>query len=72
MTDHMKCSFASEVSKATMGKEKTMRMVIDYIHRNPIRRKLVDQPSEWKWSSWHAYEGEMSNAPPQSNVNVWS
>lgn len=29
---------------------------IDYIHRNPIRRGLVDEATHWKWSSsrWYA------------------
>ena len=26
-----------------------------YMHRNPVKRKLVEQPDEWKWSSFRAY-----------------
>ena len=29
---------------------------IDYIHQNPVRRGLCDNPSEWPWSSARAYE----------------
>ena len=31
---------------------------IDYIHRNPLRRGLVDDATHWKWSSarWYASE----------------
>jgi len=25
--------------------------MIDYIHMNPVRRGLIETPSEWKWSS---------------------
>jgi putative transposase len=26
-----------------------------YIHRNPVTRELVAEPSEWQWSSYQAY-----------------
>jgi len=26
-----------------------------YIHRNPVRRGLVERPEEWKWSSYRHY-----------------
>src|SRR6476661_6295071 len=26
-----------------------------YIHRNPVKRGLVEQPEQWKWSSFRAY-----------------
>src|SRR6266498_3325097 len=26
-----------------------------YMHRNPVKRGLVDSPEEWKWSSFRAY-----------------
>ena len=25
---------------------------LDYMHNNPVTRKLVDQPGDWPWSSW--------------------
>jgi putative transposase len=28
---------------------------IHYIHRNPVRRGLVDCPEDWKWSSFRFY-----------------
>jgi putative transposase len=28
---------------------------LKYIHRNPVRRKLVVQPEDWKWSSYRHY-----------------
>ena len=30
---------------------RTLLNAIDYIHRNPVRRGLVEQANEWKWSS---------------------
>ena len=36
------------------GKEKRVEK-IRYIHRNPVRRKLVEKPEDWKWSSFRAY-----------------
>ena len=26
-----------------------------YIHRNPVKRGLVEKPEQWKWSSFRAY-----------------
>jgi len=28
---------------------------VKYIHRNPVRRELVDRPAEWAWSSFLNY-----------------
>jgi len=29
---------------------------VDYIHFNPVRRGLVDEPQQWKWSSYRHYD----------------
>ena len=29
---------------------------LDYMHRNPIRRGLVERPEQWRWSSYRFYE----------------
>jgi len=26
-----------------------------YIHRNPVERRLVDEPDQWVWSSFRSY-----------------
>ncbi len=31
---------------------------IEYCHMNPVRRGLVDHPSEWSWSSYNWCRGE--------------
>ena len=36
---------------------KKFREKMDYMHRNPVDRKLVDHPRDWPWSSWLQYEG---------------
>ncbi len=33
-----------------------IRGKIRYIHLNPVRRKLVDSPEKWQWSSWRVWE----------------
>src|SRR4051812_46977756 len=30
---------------------RTLGLMIDYIHLNPVRKRLVNDPLEWKWSS---------------------
>jgi putative transposase len=34
--------------------------IIDYIHANPVRRGLVEQPTDWMWSSARFWAGEAS------------
>jgi putative transposase len=31
--------------------------LLRYIHRNPVKAKMVDQPEDYRWSSHHAYLG---------------
>jgi hypothetical protein len=33
-----------------------VREKLDYMHANPVKRKLVEHPRDWKWSSWSHYE----------------
>ncbi len=28
---------------------------LDYMHGNPVKRKLVEHPKDWPWSSWSFY-----------------
>ena len=30
---------------------------VEYIHMNPVRRGLVNEPEQWKWSSFPEYAG---------------
>jgi len=34
---------------------KKLREKLDYMHRNPVQRKLVTHPKDWPWSSWRFY-----------------
>ena len=35
--------------------EKKLREKLEYIHANPVERRLVLHPKEWPWSSWGHY-----------------
>ena len=35
--------------------EKARSEVIRYIHRNPVKRRLVEKPEDWPWSSFRHY-----------------
>lgn len=35
----------------------TVQEKIEYCHNNPVKRGLVSEPSEWKWSSYNWYQG---------------
>ncbi len=42
-----------------------------YIHRNPVKRGLVEKPEQWKWSSFRAYlYGE--TGPVRVNFQKWA
>lgn len=34
---------------------RVMQTKIEYIHANPVRHGLVDDPANWLWSSWRNY-----------------
>ncbi len=36
--------------------EKTLHAKLDYMHRNPITRRLVERADQWIWSSYRHYE----------------
>ena len=37
---------------------------IDYIHRNPVERKLCRKPADWRWSSARYYETDGQDVDP--------
>jgi putative transposase len=44
--------------------EKKVREKLEYMHANPITRKLVEHPKDWPWSSWSFYaKGEAGLVP---------
>ena len=34
---------------------------LNYMHANPLLRKLIKHPREWPWSSWGFYFGKQRN-----------
>lgn len=61
------CSYAlwKEQARALPLPTKAMlNQKIDYIHANPLRRGLVELPSEWPHSSWNWYESRVRVALP--------
>ena len=41
-----------------------------YIHRNSVKRKLVDNPEDWKWSSFRHYA--MAEIGPVEIESQWT
>ncbi len=39
-------------------KPETLRSCVDYIHANPVRRGLVESPTDWPWSSARQFAGQ--------------
>ena len=44
---------------------KTLEAVLEYIHLNPVRRKLCESASAWPWSSAWYYQDE---SPPHDGL----
>jgi len=34
---------------------------LNYMHKNPVRRGLVEHPGDWHWSSFRAYENNVED-----------
>mgnify|MGYP003630057723 CR=1 FL=1 len=55
-----------------LSSQKAVEASIHYFHLNPVRKKLVDQCHDWKWSSasWYESEGQIidSNLPVISGL----
>ena len=41
--------------------EKKIQEKLDYMHNNPVERRLVEKPGDWPWSSWRFYYMEDSS-----------
>jgi putative transposase len=39
-----------------LWKPEALWSVVDYLHRNPVRRGLCERPTDWRWSSVRWYE----------------
>jgi putative transposase len=37
--------------------EKKLKEKLEYMHANPVQRKLVEHAKDWPWSSWANYAG---------------
>jgi putative transposase len=48
---------------------RTLSFMIDYVHNNPVRRGLVGQASDWKWSSAGWAEGCPKNILAPDEIN---
>ncbi|QDU40597.1 Transposase IS200 like protein [Maioricimonas rarisocia] len=54
-------------------KASTLSTVIDYIHANPVRRRLAERPWEWRWSSAaHFYGVGVSPLQPDPVPPDWT
>ncbi len=43
---------------------------VEYIHWNPVRRRLVSSPGEWPWSSYADYAGREGEARRQQILRI--
>ena len=43
-----------------------------YMHRNPVKRGLVDEPEQWAWSSFRDYLYGETGKVPVNDISVMS
>jgi REP element-mobilizing transposase RayT len=48
--------------------EKKRIAKLRYMHRNPVARRLVDEPDQWEWSSFRYYA---YGKPGPARINDW-
>ncbi|HEY2882824.1 MAG TPA: hypothetical protein VGJ15_10330 [Pirellulales bacterium] len=46
-----------------IAERNTLLKMIDYIHLNPVRKRLVESARDWRWSSARWHEGLVDEAP---------
>jgi putative transposase len=51
---------------------KKLQEKLEYIHANPIHRKLVTHPRDWPWSSWTFYAGGEGLTKIDLLKNTWT
>jgi putative transposase len=56
-----------------IAQPQTLQSMIEYTHQNPVRRGLVERPSDWTWSSAGWYErGATSGLIPDRIPPEWA
>jgi putative transposase len=54
--------------------ESAVMAAIQYIHENPVRRGLCQEPAEWRWSSARHYRNDdagTADSPPMIHGPTW-
>ena len=51
--------------------EEELRKKLEYTHKNPITRGLVDRAEQWQWSSYRYYELDDSSILKMDWDGVW-
>ncbi|MFQ5412898.1 MAG: transposase [Phycisphaerae bacterium] len=51
--------------------ERTLHAKLDYMHKNPIKRGLVERAEQWVWSSYRYYECEDGSVIPMDWDGSW-
>jgi len=47
--------WAAAVLRLQRGTTKKRIEKLRYMHRNPVKRRLVELPEQWRWSSYRFY-----------------
>ncbi len=54
-----------------IDRHKTLLEKLDYCHKNPVTRGLVDHPEDWRWSSYRFYELDDRTVLPMDWDGRW-
>ena len=51
----LRCTSGKAFLRFNVWTERKCAEKLRYIHRNPVKRGLVESPELWRWSSYRAY-----------------
>ncbi len=54
-----------------IDRQKTLLEKIDYCHKNPVTRGLVESPADWPWRSYRYYELDDSSVLKMDWDGAW-
>ncbi|SYZ73789.1 conserved hypothetical protein [Candidatus Zixiibacteriota bacterium] len=55
ISDRISNLWMPRYDRVAIGGERVFRIKLDYIHNNPVKSGLVQNPEDWPWSSAGAY-----------------
>ena len=60
--------FQKRTKSKHIDQEKYLQRIVRYIHRNPLKHKLITNLEDWEFSSYPDYIGQRNGSLPEKNI----